>query len=344
RKRRVRRGAIAVTVLRAAARTVAAAALGVLAALAAAGTASATPGTIELSTSTIVPGQVVTVTGSGWHSGDSLAATICGADAVAGTADCAPTSTTTLAATPDGTLWGQMTGAVPPAPCPCVVLVTGVSRTFSEKIPVAVTGAATAPVRAAAPPVPSGLRMSDLRVAGATTVASAFGGAAERTLTVRITNPGTSPVTPVLVGRWGRGAELTNAFALPRQQALGPGQRRVVRARFSLGPLAVGTFRVGLELQDVWSSHHASLATSTSQWPIGLLACAAALLALIVWRVIATVRRRKRRRWVAGTRAAASPDEHAGGAAPGHGEPAVPDDDGEHVPAAHAPASTASSP
>ena len=343
RQRHGGRGAPAVTALGAAARAVAGAAIGLLAAAGAAagaaGAAPAAPGAIELSTSTIVPGQVVTVTGSGWQDGDSLAATICGADAVAGTADCAPTSSTTLAATPDGTLWGQMTGALPPAPCPCVVLVTGVSRSYTEKIPVAVTGAPTAPVRTSAPPTATGLRLADLRVVGGTTVASAFGGAARRTLSVRITNPGTIPVTPVLVGRWGRGAQLGDAIAMPRQRALAPGRSRVVRAQFSLGALAVGTFRVGVELQDVWSAHRATLATTTSQWPLGLFACAAAILAILVWRAIAALRRLRARRKAAGAPAAAAPEGRAEGEGAGPGD-AVPGGAAD-VPApvpAHAPA------
>ena len=250
---------------------------------------------LQLSTYTIVPGQTVTVTGTGWPVRQSVDATVCGADATSGTADSAVTATATMVATARGLLWAQFTPVLPPQPCPCVVLVTSTNSTYSETIPVEVVGARTEPVHGIAPSSSPQVRLSGLRVVGGATVASWFGGAAPRTLELRITNPGDRPVTPVLVGRWGRGSDPENVIRMPTVRSLGAGQSTEIRARFALGAISVGAYAVQVQVQQVGRPGAIVVSSSTSQWPMGLFAWGLVLLVLLIAILMAATRRRRRR-------------------------------------------------
>jgi hypothetical protein len=282
----------------------AAGALSLLAAVPA-GTSSPHP-SIHLSTTQLVPGKTLVITGSGWTHIASVNATICGANALSGTVDCAVTSTATMGATARGLLWSHIAIVIPPAPCPCVVQVSGTNITYTLKIPVTVVGAPTAPVRQASQERGPTLRITDFEVTGGATLASFFGGRAQRTIEFGLHNTWNHPVTPVLIGRWGKGQDLTNVIEMPHLKALGPGQRQEVKVPFSLTALSIGTYTVAVKVQLVGYTREFSAATATSQWPIGLLIIAALLILALAY-LIAARRRRKRRE--AGQQAAGEAEE-----------------------------------
>ncbi len=259
------------------------------------GTAGASPHApqLQLSTTVLVPGHTLVITGSGWPDDAALSAMICGADAVSGSADCAVTSTAAMGVSSSGVVWSRISAEIPPAPCPCVVLVTGTTFTYTDKIPVKVVGAATAPVHRAKPSVPPTVRISDLEVVGRPTLVSLFGGPAPRTLEFHLRNLWDQPVTPVLLGRWGDGKDLPNVIKKPRVRTLGPDQSLDVKVPFSLPALSIGSYTVAVQVQLVGYPQEFSATTTTSQWPIALFVCCLLLLLLLVYLYVKTRRRKK---------------------------------------------------
>ncbi len=247
---------------------------------------------IQLSTTNLVPGQTVVISGTGWPVLTSVVATLCGADAVSGTSDCAVTETATMVATHHGLLYSRFPVVVPPAPCPCVMLITSVTSNFTEMIPVTVFGQRSAPVRRLPPSPFDKPRITRLAVSASTSVGSVFGAPAPRTLTVGLDNSGRTTVAPVLVGRWGRSGDATTVIKMPKLRPLKPGQRVTVAVPFDLGALAVGTYEVHVEVQLVGLPTSLSETTTTSQWPIALFI---AVGLLVLWLVVGIVRRRRRR-------------------------------------------------
>ena len=254
------------------------------------GEAAPKPG-IQLSTNVLVPGHTLVITGSGWTRTASVNATICGADAVSGSSDCAVTSTATMGATARGLLWSRIAIVIPPTPCPCVVLVSGTNVTFTERIPVKVVGAPTRPVHPAASESAPTVRISGLEVAGGSTLVSFFGGRAPRTLEFRLRNTWDHAITPVLLGRWGNGKDLPNVIEMPSIGSLRPGQSRELEVPFSLTALSMGSYTVAVRVQLVGFPVESSATARTSQWPVGLFLLGLLLLLLLVYLV--AIRRRK---------------------------------------------------
>ncbi len=248
---------------------------------------------LQLSTTVLVPGDTLVITGSGWPNDAALSATICGADAVSGTVDCAATSTAAMGVSSTGSVWVKTRVEIPPTPCPCVVLVTGTTFTYTDKIPVKVVGAATAPVSRAPSSAPPTVRISDLEVNGRPTLVSLFGGPAPRTLEFHLQNVWTKPVTPVLLGRWGNGQDLSNVIEMPRVRTLRPGQSLELKVPFSLPGLSIGSYTVAVQVQLVGYTHEFSAATGTSQWPIALFVSCLLLVLLLVYLYAKTRKRNK---------------------------------------------------
>lgn len=250
---------------------------------------------ISANPTTIVPGQQVLVTGQGWPDRALLNVVICGADAVAGTADCANTATATVSSFRTGTLTARITGALPPKPCPCVVLAKGVYTGAAATTPVTVVGAGTAPV----PPAPTitqpDFRFEDVRILSSVTAGSAMGLSTSRTVELRIHNAGSLHETPVLTGRWGRPTAVQHVITMPSVGQMAPGATKAVRATFTLPALSVGTYDVRVEADVVGFTARSSATASTSQWPFGLFALLALLLLLVVLALATRPRRRRRR-------------------------------------------------
>jgi hypothetical protein len=244
---------------------------------------------------TIVPGQQVVVTGRSWPDRILINVVICGADAVDGTVDCANSETATTSSLRTGTVTTRITGALPPKPCPCVVLAKGVYTNTQATTPVTVVGAATAPV----PPAPGVLQphftFEDLRVLSSVTVGSAMGTSSRRTVEFQIRNAGLLSWTPLLTGRWGRPTAIRNAITMPYIGELAPGATKEVRATFTLPAFSVGTYDVRVGAQVVGFTATSAATTSTTQWPIGLFVVLALILLLIVLGLVIRPRRRRRR-------------------------------------------------
>lgn len=251
---------------------------------------------INLSTTTLVPGQKFAVHGTGWPDGTALTVRICGADDALGTSDCADTGAVTVIATSAGEVAAEVVASVPPAPCPCVVLVNGVSTQYTDKIPVRVAGASTSPVPPQISYTLPDLQVRDLHVTASRTLKTSLGASVHQTVTLRVANVGHLTETPLLIGRWGTGRRLTNVIVMPTLSSLGPGRSVDVRARFTLPALSVGTYKVSVTAEVEGFDYQTTATTTTSQWPIALFVLAAVVLALLVAALVLVGRRRRRAR------------------------------------------------
>ena len=152
-----------------------------------------------------------------------------------------------------------------------------------------------------------------MAVVGKTTVATSLGAAAPRTLAFELANTGSRTVTPILLGRWGRGNDLSHVIAMPAQRPLAVGQRRAVRVPFELRALSFGDYTVRVEAQVVGYPQSPSASAPTSQWPITLVVILVVLLAVIASLIVAAIRRRRAR---AAAKTAEANEEPGTGSAP----------------------------
>ncbi len=251
------------------------------------GRAGATPApTLNLSSHTLVLDHYVVIGGSGWPADSALQASLCGSDAVDGSADCDSIDAVTFSPDSSGLLSASLLVAAPPKPCPCVVLVESLTG-FTKAFPVEVAGAASAPIVPITPTEPSGrVTISQVRVSGGANVASLFALSARRVIVVTIHNSTTKLVrTPALTAAWGRGPLAANRIDVASHSMIRAGGTRTVQVVFSLPFPAAGTYDVSVHLA---GGRRSVLQSTTSTWPLGLLA----LLALGV--VAAATRLRKK--------------------------------------------------
>ncbi|HMG26752.1 MAG TPA: hypothetical protein VKH36_08060 [Acidimicrobiia bacterium] len=260
---------------------------------------------LHLQTDVLTPGQSVAITGSGWPTGSTLQAVLCGANAVDGSTDCAQAAAATMSPGPNGVVDGVLRVLSPPQPCPCVVVVSSLAAAKSITFPVQVVGMPTAPVRSASPqyqPQPLTVRA---RVTGANSLGSAFGGAASRTLELTVTNTGQSSVpNPVVSAGWGRKGNADHLITAPAVGPLAPGQTRRISIPFELDALSFGSYHVAGRVTGTSAPVHFQQKTST--WPWGLFIVAVVVLLLMLRRLWNVLRRRMAAR-KARKRAASAP-------------------------------------
>ena len=266
---------------------------------------------VRLSSTTLTPGTTVTVLGEHWASGSLLQASICGNGAVDGSANCVPDTAVTMTPGPDGSFQKPLQVTMPPVPCPCVVLVTRLDSSAQETLPVQIVGAPSAPVEPHEPPKLEDTLSSQVSVESSTTLASILGGAADRTLVVKLHNKANLPVRRALVvSFWGK--DTTN-HPIPTRLVTVPARGDVtVKIPFQLDPLSIGGYDVKGTAGTTGNTVRFS--TSTSQWPWGLLV----VLVLVIWLIQHLFVRRSRRALLRREAAAAAAAEAAGeGAADG---------------------------
>lgn len=109
---------------------------------------------IQTETTTVVPGERVELTLTGWPMG-VIAVSFCGQSAVRGSADCATEASTTITVGADGTGTGGIHAAPPPSGCPCVVRGTTLTGGTTAVLPVVLAGEPARPAEAADPAEPA---------------------------------------------------------------------------------------------------------------------------------------------------------------------------------------------
>ncbi len=256
--------------------------------------ATAAKPSLSLSSTVLVPGQSVTISGSGWPLNENLQASLCGDNAVDGTIDCLDSSSVIMTpATGAGLLSYSLQVSVPPRPCPCVVLVTSLQNFSQTKLPVQVAGIPTNPVKSVAPSsLPQTVKVIGLRVTGGSWVAAWFGESVSRDLVVTFHNSGPSPVlNPIISATWGRQGHTDHVINSPTIAMIQPNETRQISLPFRLDPLSFGSYVVAGRLTG--PAIPVVFRTQTSSWPIGLMAIAALLIVGLLARAV--MKRRSRR-------------------------------------------------
>lgn len=187
--------------------------------------------------------DVVDVVGAGWQPGDLVAVALCGNEAARGSIDCLPHARE-VGVGPDGTFHLALTVAVPPRPCPCVVVVTGLDSGGRAVVPLEIDGLPRAPVERPDPAPAADVTVDEVRLEGGGPWTSWFGGGATRTLVVVVRNTGTTDVEARLTATAGPGDDPDGWVEVPRPVRVEAGERRVVRVPVRFEPLGAGRHSV----------------------------------------------------------------------------------------------------
>ena len=257
--------------------------------LTAAAAASSTA-TVNVSTKTARVGELVQVTGTGWAPvGETVQISVCGQDALNLSEDCDQASEYTAAIRAGGIFYGAVVVHLPPAPCPCVVLVRNQGSFSGVRERITILGARTVPIPAhAAPSDPVAL---STKVLTPMSVGSWFGGPKTVTLMLWVRNrSGLDFESPALSVTVGRGSH-PSGFVVAKQMApLHAGATQVLRIPVTLPAFTFGSYSV--QAQVITGQGQVATVAGTSSYPWALFLAGA----LVLQALLILVRNRVRRR------------------------------------------------
>lgn len=190
------------------------------------------------------PGERITVRVSGFDT-EVVTVTVCGNEARRGSSDCnLPGSKAIGTAGNPAPVESDLIVVLPPTTCPCVLRATSRDGTQVAVTPIGILGHPLGPVQGQ-PPVSDvvELDVSAEPVDGTTLdrIRRALGGPATYELTVEVTN--TSGVTLrnlVLSGSVSTDGDEPTLIAIPKPEAIGPGDTYEVVVEHRLGALQIG--------------------------------------------------------------------------------------------------------
>jgi hypothetical protein len=245
----------------------------------------------------LVPGETVTISGTGWPENRQLQAATCGGGAQATSQDCDLAHAVDFTTAGDGMPEAALVVTIPPAPCPCVVMVTQTVPSTVRFLPITIVGAPTSPV-VQPPPQNPAVTISHVHVVSESSWTSWFGAAAPRELVLTVHNGATYPVRPLLVAQWIQGSS-NHVIASPTPRTLPVGGTAQITAPFALSTFAHGDFEVvgrvtGGDFEDGFASTGDRFAITTSTDPWALYAAGIVLGTGVVVMVLASSIRRRR--------------------------------------------------
>jgi hypothetical protein len=257
--------------------------------------AAAAPGpSLSLDQTTMTVGTRLLIQGDGFIGAHLVRVTLCGNNALDGSADCDLGASVTAGVGTNGYFSTVLVVERPPTPCPCVVTaVNAESASPTASAPVTVIGVPTAPPRNRVPDVAQLLKI-DAHVQGQGSWTSWFGASSNRTLVLTLRDIGKVSVpNPSLSVTLRKGSDTPQYVPSPRITTLQPGETRVVRIPLTLDALSMGQFTVSGTV----TGYNARFTTKTSSYPWGWLIIPFILINIILWRVLrrlAIGRERKR--------------------------------------------------
>ena len=210
------------------------------------------------------------VTGRGWPAGAQVQVSICGNNALNGSADCDPKGSRSTSAAPDGTFIVTITFTRPPKPCPCVLHAYSPQTTQVVNYPVEIAGLPTA-----TPVKDSSSRAATVTAAidGSGPWTAWFGGAASRELVLNITNTGTLPINELPMTIYlGKGEDPTEFLTQARSGQVAPGETSQVVVPFELPALSFGSYTARTVIDGLDQQVTARADTSTYPWALLVVA------------------------------------------------------------------------
>ncbi|HEX6420559.1 MAG TPA: hypothetical protein VFZ77_18810 [Acidimicrobiales bacterium] len=235
--------------------------------------------------------DVVDVIGAGWRPGGLVAAALCGNEAARGSIDCLPHERE-IGVGPDGTFHLAVTVRVPPSPCPCVILVTGLEGGGRAVVPLEVDGVPRAPVERPEPAPVAEVAVDEARLEGGGPWTSWFGAGATRTLVLVVRNSGNAPADARLTVTAGPGDDPDGWVPSPGPVRVEAGERRIVRVPVRFEPLGFGRHSVVGAVAAGGGEQPFRASAGVHPW--GLYGLAAVVLLVLVG--VPAGRRRRRRR------------------------------------------------
>jgi len=247
---------------------------------------------LALSAPSVTPDGSLIVTGEGFPANTSAQVVICGNLALAGSADCDMPHARVAGTDSQGHFATEMTVALPPSPCPCVVQASSLALPSAVTTPVDLTGAKAVQPRGVVPAQATALK-ARATLEGSGPTSAWFGAQPHRTLIVDVTNPGTAPISsPVFQLTVGKGDNPKNATDAPDLGVLAPGETKTYKIPVTLDAFAVGSYTVRGVIKG--DGEPVTFKASTGTFPWGLLASAL----IVIQLVLLAVRDRARRRLV----------------------------------------------
>jgi hypothetical protein len=257
--------------------------------------AAAPSPTLTLDQSTMTLGTRLLIQGNGFVGAHLVRVTLCGNNALDGSADCAFDTSVTAGVGTNGYFSTVLVVERPPTPCPCVVTaVNAESASPTATAPITVIGVPTAQPRPRVPDIGQLLKIDAAHVEGQGSWTSWFGASSNRTLVLTLRDVGKVSVpNPLLSVTLRKGSDTPEYVPSPRIATLQPGETRVVRIPLTLDALSMGQFTVSGAV----TGYNARFTTKTSSYPWGWLIVPFILINVILWRVLrrlAMGRERKR--------------------------------------------------
>lgn len=273
-------------------------------------------------------GERMLITGSGWPGGATLIVELCGHGALRGSVDCDVPHQRSAGVGPSGTFSVELTTALPPSPCPCVVKATDQATQIAATAPIAVAGLPTVPITASDGPLARAVEISAIQVSGGGTIAELFGAGGRRVLEITLVNTGPLPIdAPDVSVAWGTGANPGGFVEPPETERLEPGETQTLTVALHRRALTLGDQVALVEVQGVGEPVVAR--ATTTGYPWGLLALVLVAVQLLLLRLRNRFRGRMRRQH---TPEVADPQDGEMLALPvGHRVPAALDSDGSPV-------------
>jgi hypothetical protein len=250
--------------------------------------------TVAIDRTGTAAGEEMLITGGGWPNGSTLIVELCGHGGLRGTPDCDVTNQRTAGVGPGGTFAVQITTALPPSPCPCVVKATDQVTQIAATAPIAVAGLPTVPITAADMPAARTIEISSIALTDGGRWAELFGAGGRRVLEVTLVNTGAVAVdSPDVSVAWGKGSHPDGFVKPPETKRMEPGDTQTLTVALNRAPFTIGQQTAIVEIQGLGEPVVAR--ATTSGYPWGLLALALVLLQLLLLRIRNRVRRRMRR-------------------------------------------------
>jgi hypothetical protein len=250
---------------------------------------------VGVSANTVEPGQTLLVSSRGWAPGTILTMELCGRQGAGGSADCAVAQQRMATADDRGSINETMEVAVPPAPCPCVVKVSSMTRDAFAVAPVTVVGAPFDDTPLPSESVTPRLEIVDAHLEGTGPWTAWFGASPQRDLVVTLRNPGVSAVEGAgLYITAGKADHPTRVVSSAPLTPVLPRATKTVRVPVALGALWYGKATVRVAIAGLADGPEVAATTSSHPW--GLAVLVVITLQLLLLAVRNRVRRRLARR------------------------------------------------
>lgn len=249
--------------------------------------AAATSPFIRVSPDPVSPGQVLAVSGSGLTPRATYSVEICGQRA-ATSLDCLYQTPAGVITSSLGEFNAQLTVAIPPTPCPCVVAVW--SLPYLELRATSPLQIAGVPFSAAVHVKTSHIVVREAEITGPSSLSEQFGSSADRMLVLTVANTG------------GRAAGSLTAFIAvngtpqsePRFLGIAAGGERTYRMPIVVPALSIGSQAVVGQLT-TGNGRYTAFSTSTTVFPWGLLIVVLVLIQIVFLALRNIARRRHER-------------------------------------------------